>query len=55
MAGQIVHIEIPADDTATDRYWGMTGPILDNGGEVATLSTYNDIELACTAFGSKSC
>ena len=45
----------PADDTATERYWGMTGPILDNGGEIATPSTYNDIQLACTAFGSKSC
>jgi hypothetical protein len=51
-----VHTEgDPADDTATDKYWGMTGPILNNGGDVATLSTYNDIPLACTAYGSKSC
>ena len=33
----------------------MTGPILNNSGDKATLSTYTDIPLACTAYGSKSC
>jgi len=56
--GQTIRVHTegdPAEDGATDRYWGMTGQILNNGGDVATLSTYNDIQIACTAYGSKSC
>jgi endonuclease YncB( thermonuclease family) len=51
-----VHTEgDPAEDTEFDKYWGMTGQILNNDGDSATLSTYSDIPLACTAYGSKSC
>jgi Lamin Tail Domain len=56
--GQTIRVHTegdPAEDGATDKYWGMTGQILNNGGDVATLSTYNDIQIACTAYGSKSC
>lgn len=45
----------PADDTQFEKNWGMTSPILDNGGDSATLSTYTDVPIACTAYGSKSC
>jgi endonuclease YncB( thermonuclease family) len=56
--GQTIRVHTqgdPAEDTATDKYWGMTGQILDNSGDVASLDTYNDIRIACTAYGSKSC
>ena len=56
--GQTIRVHTqgdPQEDTAEDKYWGMTGQILNNGGDSATLSTYNDIRLACTAYGSKSC
>jgi hypothetical protein len=45
----------PAEDTQFEKHWGMTGPILNNGGDSARLETYTDISLACTAWGSKSC
>jgi hypothetical protein len=45
----------PASDTQYEKHWGMTGPILNNGGDTAAVMTYTDITLACTAWGSKSC
>ena len=45
----------PAEDTALERHWGMTSEILDNGGDSVTLVSYTDVNLACTAWGSKSC
>jgi endonuclease YncB( thermonuclease family) len=56
--GQTIRVHVdgdPADDTATDKYWGMTRQILNNGGDIATFSTYTDIRIACTAYGSRSC
>jgi endonuclease YncB( thermonuclease family) len=56
--GQTIRVHTEGDseaDTASDRYWGMTGQILNNSGDKATLSTYNDVQIACTAYGSKSC
>ena len=34
---------------------GHANQILNNSGDMATLSTYNDVQIACTAYGSKSC
>ncbi len=45
----------PAADTPLVKHWGMTGEILDNGGDSATLVSYTDVGLACTAWGSRSC
>ena len=45
----------PSEDTPYEKHWGMTGQILNNGGDTASMLTYNDITLACTAWGSKSC
>jgi endonuclease YncB( thermonuclease family) len=45
----------PDEDTEFEKNWGMTSPILDNGGDAATLSTYTDVRIACVAYGSKSC
>ena len=56
--GQTIRVHTegdPEENTELDKYWGMTGPILNNNGDSATLSTYTDIPLACTAYGSKSC
>ena len=56
--GQTIRVHVegdPSEDTATDRYWGMTRQILNNSGDKAILSTYNDIQIACTAYGDKSC
>ena len=56
--GQTIRVHTqgdPSEDTATDRYWGMDKQILDNSGDVAELDAYNDVEIACTAYGSKSC
>jgi hypothetical protein len=56
--GQTIRVHTegdPSDDTATDKYWGMSNQILNNSGDVARFETYNDIEIACTAYGTKSC
>jgi endonuclease YncB( thermonuclease family) len=56
--GQTIRVHTegdPSEDTATDKYWGMSNQILNNGGDVAMFETYNDIQIACTAYGSKSC
>jgi endonuclease YncB( thermonuclease family) len=45
----------PDEDTQFEKHWGMTGPILDNRGDSATLSTYTDVQVACGAYGSRSC
>lgn len=56
--GQTIRVHTegdPSDDTATDKYWGMSNQILNNSGDVAMFETYNDIEIACTSYGTKSC
>jgi hypothetical protein len=45
----------PAEDTRLEKHWGMTSPILDNGGDSASLVSYTDVRLGCTAWGSRSC
>ena len=37
------------------RYWPTPGPILNNGGDSVQLRRYDDVEIACTAWGSYSC
>ena len=56
--GQTIRVHTegdPADDTETDRYWGMSHAILNNGGDKVIFTSYNDVRMACTAYGSKSC
>jgi endonuclease YncB( thermonuclease family) len=56
--GQTIRVHTegdPSEDTETDKHWGMTGPILNNGGDKAIFTSYNDVVVACTAYGSKSC
>ena len=33
----------------------MTRQILNNSGDKVVFTTYNDVQVACTAYGSKSC
>lgn len=37
------------------RYWGKTGPILNNSGETVSLRTYDDIEVDCFQWGTGRC
>ena len=43
------------DDRPLTRYWPTNGPILNNGGDSVQLRRYDDVVLACTAWGSASC
>jgi len=45
----------PEEDTPTDKHWGMTDPILNNGGDSVQLVSYTDVTLGCTAWGTGSC
>jgi endonuclease YncB( thermonuclease family) len=45
----------PADDTPLERHWGFPSGILNDGGDLVRLSTYDDIGIACTAWGDRSC
>jgi hypothetical protein len=58
LPGEAMRLSIkgdPADDTRLDKYWGETGAILNNGGDVVRLSTYDGIDVACAAYGSRVC
>ena len=43
------------DDRPLTRFWATNGPVLNNGGDTVQLRTYNDIVIACTSWGSRSC
>jgi hypothetical protein len=56
--GESMRIEAggdPADDTRLVRHWGYSRPVLIDGGDVAKVSTYDDIVVACTAWGDARC
>jgi endonuclease YncB( thermonuclease family) len=56
--GEEMEVEIegdPAQDTRLLKYWGETGPILDNRGDVIRLETFTGIQIGCYAYGSKVC
>jgi endonuclease YncB( thermonuclease family) len=43
------------EDSALVRYWATNGPILNNGGDVVQLRRFDDVLVACTAWGRRSC
>ena len=45
----------PGADTRLERHWGETGPILNNRGDVVRLRSFDDIEVACAAYGDRAC
>jgi endonuclease YncB( thermonuclease family) len=42
-------------DSRLVRYWPTNGPILNNGGDSVQLRRFDDVVIACTAWGSRSC
>ncbi len=45
----------PDDDTHALRHWAQTGNILSNHGDKVTLKTFDDVVIACAAWGSRTC
>jgi hypothetical protein len=45
----------PADDTRLVRHWGYSDPILPDEGDAAKVATYDDVVVACTAWGDGRC
>jgi len=45
----------PSEDTPLSKHWGETGPILRNAGDDVRVTTYTGIQLACYAWGDRSC
>jgi endonuclease YncB( thermonuclease family) len=45
----------PAADQPLQKYWGIDKFPFPNGGGVARVTTFNDIVLACDAWGNGSC
>ena len=43
------------DDSRLIRYWNTSGPILNNGGDSVQLRRYDDVVMACEAWGTGSC
>ncbi len=43
------------DDRRLVRYWPTNGPILNNGGDVVKLQRFDDVTVACTSWGRRSC
>ncbi len=43
------------DDSRLIRYWPTNGAILNNGGDTVQLRRYDDIVLACVAWGTQTC
>jgi endonuclease YncB( thermonuclease family) len=43
------------DDSRLIRYWPTNGPILNNGGDSVQLRRFDDVVLACTAWGDRTC
>lgn len=56
--GERLRIDVkgfPEDDEHGLKHWGLESNILANGGDTVTLKTFDDIVLACEAWGSKTC
>jgi endonuclease YncB( thermonuclease family) len=56
--GEVMRVEVRGDpelDTRLEKSWGETGPILDNDGDVLRLRSFTDIEIACFAYGDRTC
>jgi endonuclease YncB( thermonuclease family) len=57
-AGQSLTVDLqgdPGSDSATTRHWGFEGSMLRDGGGFVRLTTFDQITLACDAWGSGSC
>jgi endonuclease YncB( thermonuclease family) len=56
--GETLRMDIqgnPDNNTRLRRFFGFKGPMLTDSGQIVRLQTYNDIEIACTAWGKFNC
>jgi hypothetical protein len=56
--GETLTVEIgdsEEPDTRLSRHWFRNGFILDDSGDVVRLESFDEIGLACDAWGSRSC
>ena len=56
--GQTLQVDVggdPADDTALHRHWGLDRLLLPDQGGLVRLTTFDQIVLACDAWGSRAC
>ncbi len=57
-AGETMRVRLYAtgeEDSRLIRHWPVGGPILADGGDVVDLRRYDDVVVACTAWGDLSC
>jgi endonuclease YncB( thermonuclease family) len=47
--------ESDEDDSALTRYWTPGKSILDDGGDIVELRRYDDVRVACAAWGRRTC
>jgi endonuclease YncB( thermonuclease family) len=56
--GETLRVDVrgdPAEDGPLLKHWGLPSLILDNHGDSVRVSTFDDIVLACDAWGGVSC
>ena len=56
--GEVLRVDVrgdPAEDQPLRKFWGLDQFIFKNDGGSARVTTFNDIVLACRAWGSGSC
>jgi endonuclease YncB( thermonuclease family) len=56
--GETLRMDIqgnPDNNTRLRRFYGFNGPMLTDSGQMVRLQTYNDIEIACDAWGNFNC
>lgn len=46
---------LPESDVHGRKHWGLESNVLANGGDTVTLKTFDDIVLACEAWGTECC
>jgi endonuclease YncB( thermonuclease family) len=45
----------PDEDSRLEKHWGKATPILNGGGDVVRLTSVRGVEIACFAYGARSC
>jgi endonuclease YncB( thermonuclease family) len=57
-AGEAMRIDVrgdPAQDQPLRRFWGKSGPILNNGGDKVRLANFRGVVIGCSAYGTARC
>lgn len=56
--GETMQVDVEGDasqDTQFERHWGMDHPILSRRGDAVRLETFDEITIACSAWGDSNC